>query len=700
MTLDLGLLKITIGVDNKEANKAFNETGDHVSKFAEGAKKVLGGMAKATTTALAAATAGVIALTKKSLESYAEYEQLVGGVDTLFKNSSIIVQKYADNAYKTAGLSANEYMETVTGFSASLLQGLKNNTVAASIYADMAITDMSDNANKMGSSMASIQNAYQGFAKQNYTMLDNLKLGYGGTADEMARLIKDSGVLGKEAKDLTAKNLNEKVSFDQIIKAIHIMQERMGIAGTTAKEASTTIQGSINSTKAAWQNLLVGIADDNANIDKLIDNLVNSIETAATNIIPRIEIILQGIGKLIEKLAPIIAEKLPEVISKVLPNILKAASSLVSSFTKGLKKALPTLAAMIPEVVLTIVDTIVANLPMLLEMGIQCILALIQGIAAALPDLIPTIVQAVLTMVQTILDNIPLIIDAAIQLILGFVDGILKAIPFIIEALPQIIDSLINGILGSIPQIIDAGIQLLTSLVENLPAIIQGIVKAIPKIITSVIDAICNNIPLIVQAGVDLFMALIENLPTIIIEIVKAIPQIIKGIVEALGKGIAKMAECGLNLIKGLWQGIKDAASWLWNKVKGWCDDLIGKIKNFFGIHSPSTLFADFGKYMVEGLGNGIEDNVDYALDAIDDMNGAIEESFNPSLNASANLSGGGYGNNSLSAISRTNTQVAPVKQSNSTITQNNYFTSKELTPYEQQVQLKRMNKNLAEVFA
>ncbi len=692
MTLDLGLLKITIGVDNKEANKAFNETGDHVSKFAEGAKKVLGGMAKATTTALAAATAGVIALTKKSLESYAEYEQLVGGVDTLFKNSSIIVQKYADNAYKTAGLSANEYMETVTGFSASLLQSLKGDTTKAAKYADMAITDMSDNANKMGSDMSSIQNAYQGFAKQNYTMLDNLKLGYGGTKEEMERLLAD-------AEKLTGKKFDLS-SYADIVEAIHAIQTEMDITGTTAKEASTTIQGSINSTKAAWQNLLVGIADDNANIDKLIDNLVNSIETAATNIIPRIEIILQGIGKLIEKLAPIIAEKLPEVISKILPNILKAASSLVSSFTKGLKKALPTLAAMIPEVVLTIVDTIIANLPMLLEMGIQCILALIQGIAAALPDLIPTIVQAVLTMVQTILDNIPLIIDAAIQLILGFVDGILKAIPFIIEALPQIIDSLINGILGSIPQIIDAGIQLLTSLVENLPAIIQGIVKAIPKIITSVIDAVCNNIPLIVQAGVDLFMALIENLPTIIIEIVKAIPQIIKGIVEALGKGIAKMAECGLNLIKGLWQGIKDAASWLWNKVKGWCDDLIGKIKNFFGIHSPSTLFADFGKYMVEGLGNGIEDNVDYALDAIDDMNGAIEESFNPSLNASANLSGGGYGNNSLSAISRTNTQVAPVKQSNSTITQNNYFTSKELTPYEQQVQLKRMNKNLAEVFA
>ena len=692
MTLDLGLLKITIGVDNKEANQAFNETGDRVSKFAEGAKEVLGGMAKVATTALATATAGVVSLTKQSLDSYAEYEQLVGGIDTLFKDSSQMLQSYASNAYETAGLSANEYMEIVTGFSASLLQSLNNDTNEAVTYANMAITDMSDNANKMGSDIASIQNAYQGFAKQNYTMLDNLKLGYGGTREEMERLLAD-------AEKLTGKKFDLS-SYADIVEAIHAIQTEMDITGTTAKEASMTIEGSINATKSAWQNLLVGIADDNADIDKLISNLVNSIETATTNIIPRIEKILQGIGTLIEKLAPIIAEKLPILISNILPSILNASSSLITSFVQGIQSALPQLTAMIPEIVLTIVNTIVANLPMLLEMGIQCILSLIQGIATALPDLIPTIVEAVLTMIQTLLDNIPLFIDAAIQLILGLVDGILQAIPFIIEALPEIIDSIINGILGAIPQIIDAGIQLLTSLVQNLPAIIKGIVEAIPEIITNIIDTVSDNIPLIVEAGVDLFMALIQNLPTIIIEIVKSIPDIIEAIVGAVGEGISQMVDCGTDLIEGLWQGIKDTAGWVWDKVRGWCNDLVGKIKEFFGIHSPSTLFSDFGKYMVEGLGNGIEDNVDYALDAIEDMNNAIEDSFNPSLNASANLSGGGYGNNSLKAISRNNTAKALTNQSNSTITQNNYFTSKELTPYEQLVQLKRMNKDLAGVFA
>ena len=692
MTLDLGLLKITIGVDNKEANQAFSETGDRVNKFAEGAKEVLGGMAKVATTALAAATAGVVALTKQSLDSYAEYEQLVGGIDTLFKDSSNIIQSYAANAYETAGLSANEYMEIVTGFSASLLQSLNNDTTAAATYANMAITDMSDNANKMGTNISSIQNAYQGFAKQNYTMLDNLKLGYGGTREEMERLLAD-------AEKLTGKKFDLS-SFADIVEAIHAIQTEMDITGTTAKEASMTIEGSINATKSAWQNLLVGIADDNANIDQLISNLVNSIETAATNIIPRIEKILQGIGTLIEKLAPIIAEKLPILISNILPSILNAASSLITSFVQGIQSALPQLAAMIPEIVLTIVNTIVANLPMLLEMGIQCILSLIQGIATALPDLIPTIVEAVLTMVQTFLDNIPLFIDTAIQLILGLVDGLLQAIPFIIEALPEIIDSIINGILGAIPQIIDAGVQLLTSLVQNLPTIIKGIVEAIPEIITNIIDAVSDNIPLIVEAGVDLFVALIQNLPTIIIEIVKAIPDIIEAIVGAVGEGISQMVDCGTDLIEGLWQGIKDTAGWIWDRVRGWCNDLVGKIKEFFGIHSPSTLFSDFGKYMVEGLGNGIEDNVDYALDAIEDMNNAIEDSFNPSLNASVNLSGGGYGNNSLKAISRSNTAKALTNQSNSTITQNNYFTSKELTPYEQLVQLKRMNKDLAGVFA
>ena len=234
-------------------------------------------MAKATTVALGAATAGVAALAKEAIDVYAEYEQLVGGVETLFGDSAGTVMGYAENAYKTAGMSANEYMNTVTSFSASLLQGLGGDTEEAAKVANRAITDMSDNANKMGTSMTLIQNAYQGFAKQNYTMLDNLKLGYGGTQAEMARLINDSGVLG-DSFTATANNINE-VSFDKIIEAIGVIQDRMGITGTTALEASTTIQGSIASMKAAWQNFLGGMADPTQDFDTLVANLVDSVVT-------------------------------------------------------------------------------------------------------------------------------------------------------------------------------------------------------------------------------------------------------------------------------------------------------------------------------------------------------------------------------------------------------------------------------------
>lgn len=271
--------------------KEAEESGKQAKGSADGGFTVMKGvLANLATSAITSAINGVkqlgsafVDVGKQAMNSYGEYEQLVGGVDTLFGKSSQKVQEYTNNAYKTAGMSANEYMETVTGFSASLLQGLGGDTEKASEVANVAVTDMSDNANKMGTSMESIQNAYQGFAKQNYTMLDNLKLGYGGTKEEMARLVKDSGILGDAGKDLTAKNLDQKVSYDQIIEAIHKVQTNMGITGTTAKEASATIQGSVGSMKSAWQNMLTGMADENANFGTLAQNFVDTLVDVVNN---------------------------------------------------------------------------------------------------------------------------------------------------------------------------------------------------------------------------------------------------------------------------------------------------------------------------------------------------------------------------------------------------------------------------------
>ena len=318
-----------------EASKGLDELGEEaedsgkqVEKSTEGFTVLKGVLANLATKVITSAINGVkklgksfVDLTKASVESYASYEQLVGGVETLFKESSKVVLKYSQDAYKTAGLSANEYMETVTSFSASLLQGLKNNTKKAADYANMAIIDMSDNANKMGTSMEMIQNAYQGFAKQNYTMLDNLKLGFGGTKSEMARLVKESGILGKAGKDLTAKNLDQKVSFDQIVLAIHKVQEKMGIAGTTSKEAASTIEGSTNSMKASWKNLLVAIADDNQDLNQAIKNFSNSVITASKNLIPRVKKAIEGIKKMIGSIVTDVFPKLKKEIPQLKPLI-------------------------------------------------------------------------------------------------------------------------------------------------------------------------------------------------------------------------------------------------------------------------------------------------------------------------------------------------------------------------------------------
>ena len=325
-----------IALDAGEYEKGLEDASGKTSSFADKLKTGLATSAKVVTAAIGAASTGIAALTKSSIDGYAEYEQLVGGVETLFKQSADVVQQYASNAYKTAGMSANEYMETVTSFSASLLQSLDGDTASAAEKANLAITDMSDNVNKMGTSMESIQNAYRGFAKQNFTMLDNLKLGYGGTKEEMGRLLEDAEKLA--GLDPFSLNIN---SFDDIVTAIHIVQTEMGITGTTAQEASTTISGSVDSAKAAWQNLVTGIADGNADVGELTENFVESVETAAGNILPVVDTV-------IENLLTVLEEKGPYIIN--------GGARLFGKIAAGAIKSIPTIISSIPDIIEAIVQ--------------------------------------------------------------------------------------------------------------------------------------------------------------------------------------------------------------------------------------------------------------------------------------------------------------------------------------------------------
>lgn len=325
----------------ESGQKMGNALAGGLKSAASSIGKAFTAAAKAAAVGFGAAAAAVAAVGKSALNAYADYEQLVGGVETLFGNASDKVLQNANRAFQTAGLSANEYMETVTSFSASLLQSVGKDTKKAAEYADQALVDMSDNANKMGSNMRDIQNAYQGFAKQNYTMLDNLKLGYGGTKEEMERLIADANKVKQANGEMADLSID---SFADITEAIHIVQTEMGITGTTAKEASTTIQGSVGMMKASWKNLLVGVADDTQDFGGLMDNFVDSVGIAAKNILPRVETILGGIGsRLVEGLAPVVAQAVPQLVTTILPSMASAAASLLKAFAGSLVELAPAL---------------------------------------------------------------------------------------------------------------------------------------------------------------------------------------------------------------------------------------------------------------------------------------------------------------------------------------------------------------------
>ena len=339
-----------------EAENAGKSAGSKLSS-------ALGTALKAGAAGIAAASAALVKVGKDAVAAYADYEQLVGGVETLFKDSADQVQNYAARAFETAGLSANQYMETVTGFSASLLQSLGGDTEAAAKIGDMAITDMADNANKMGSSMESIQNAYQGFAKQNYTMLDNLKLGYGGTKEEMARLLADATALSGVEYDIK--------SLSDVYEAIHVIQGELGITGTTAKEAGETISGSLSAMKAAWSNLLVGVADDNADITALVDNFVDSAVTAGENIIPRTEAILGGLGDMLTTAADRLVPIIVETIINNLPAIIEGGVNLVVTLAAAMISAIPQLVKATPEIIKAIINGFVAAWPELKQAGVD-----------------------------------------------------------------------------------------------------------------------------------------------------------------------------------------------------------------------------------------------------------------------------------------------------------------------------------------
>lgn len=652
----------------------------------------LGGLAKtgavAITGLVTAASAAVTGLTALSIKQFAEYEQLVGGVETLFKDSAMIVQRYAANAFRSAGLSANEYMETVTSFSASLLQGLGGDTEKAAQIGNQAVVDMSDNANKMGTSIDRIQDAYQGFAKANYTMLDNLKLGYGGTKTEMQRLLADAEKLTGIKYDIN--------NFADIIEGIHVIQTEIGITGTTALEAEETISGSANAMKAAWSNMLTGFSKDTVNFDDLINDLVDTVGTFAGNILPRVKIALEGIGEvlpiLVEEFAALGMDLLPGLLETggqvvhslingiiaALPQLITSGISMIKSLTDGIKTSLPTIMASALEILNALVEGIVEILPMLLEVGLQALITLGQGIAVALPTLIPTIVNLVISLCDMIIENLPLILDVAIDIILALVQGLINALPTLIAEVPRIINSFASAIYDALPQILMMGIQIIWELIKGLIGAIPDLIANLPQIIMAIINAftlinwwqIGTNLVASIGSGIKSMVSNIgtiakfmaENVTTTIKDLFKSGLNIGSYLIQWLKTGISNgasnllqaaknvaisalnalksifswdsAASIGSNLIRGLWSGISNMAGWIMDLIGGFASNIIGGIKDFFGIHSPSRIMRDLiGTNIVKGIGVGIDvetPNLEKDIDAnmsdlVAKMKGAVD---------------------------------------------------------------------------
>lgn len=616
---DVGVVKYKVELDDSDVGKQASQTESTLmSKFGGAAKKVGAAALSASAAVATAATAAVVDLTKQAVSAYADFEQLTGGVETLFGDAANFVELRAANAFSSAGLSANEYMETVTSFSASLIQSLGGDTEKAARLADQAIVDMSDNANKMGSSMESIQNAYQGFAKQNYTMLDNLKLGYGGTKEEMARLLEDAEKLSGVKYDLS--------SYADIVEAIHVVQENMGIAGTTAKEASETISGSLGMVSAAWKNVVTDIASGNGDmLSDSINDLVYSVETAAGNLLPVIEDALNGVAQLVSHLVPEIAEILPKMITDALPSLLDAGATAIESLAQGILDAIPALMPTVMDVIGRLGEMIIEMAPDIVRCGISLIGELATGLGEALPDLIPAAIDAILEIVDALTDpsNISLLIDAAISLVMGLAEGLIEAIPVLIERLPVIIENIVTGLIQNIPKLIAGAIKLVAMLVTHLPEIIMGLIKAIPQIIVAILDA---------------FGPIVEGLGELFSKAWEGIKEVFSNVGGWFSEKFGKAKE----MASEAWSGIKDnmAKSWeqtkenfaevggwfkdrftesrdnavnAWSNIKEKMGEIWERIKSAFNFKEA----LNWGKDMLQNFINGIKSKINAVKDAV-----------------------------------------------------------------------------------
>lgn len=555
------------------------------SAFSAGLKAV-GGVAIA---AVGAASAGVAALTTQATNAYADYEQLAGGVETLFGDSAEIVMRNASAAFDSAGMSMNDYMETSIQSAAALINSLEGDQARAADLMDMSITDMADNVNKMGTTMEAVQNAYRGFSRGNFTMLDNLALGFAGTKEGMQELLDKAQEISGIEYDID--------SYSDIVEAIHVVQEEMGITGTTAEEAAGTVSGSMASVRSAFQNLVSGLANPDADLGKLINDVVSTGTQALNNIAPVIMNALQGIASAIPQIVPIITAQLPQIIQTLLPPLLEAITTLVTALVAALPDMLGILIEVLPSLFNVVIETIISMLPLIIDLGLQLILALVNGIIDALPELIPAVVDVIFTIVDKLTepDMLVQLIDAALQLIIALAEGLIEALPKLIEKAPEIVKNLLEAVIKAAPMILEAGAELLFKLIEGILMVIGQLVTTGAELVESVKDGFWEKVESAKDWGKDLIQNFIDG-------------------------------------IKAKWENLKSTVT-----------DLASTIKSLLGFSEPEegplSNFHTFAPDMMTLFAQGIRDNLGLIQSAMGDVTGTIATDFSTAQIATNNYS-------------------------------------------------------------
>lgn len=655
-------LMATLGLDKSKYEQGLQDAESDVQKSGSRIGNALKTMSKIGVAAIGASATAVGVLTKQSVEAYANFQQLEGGVQKLFGDSADAVMKYAQNAYATAGMSANQYMEQATSFSAALINSLDGDTAKAAEMTDVAMRAISDNFNTFGGDISSVQNAFQGFAKQNFSMLDNLKLGYGGTKTEMERLISDANEYAEsigQAGDLSID------SFADIVQAIELVQEKQGIAGTTAKEAATTIEGSFLMTKAAWENLVTGLANGNADVSELMQQFIGSVKTTAGNVMPVVQQALSGIGQAVTELAPEIINAIPKLVEEVVPSLMSSAVSLVTVLGQSLLTASSSL----------------------FNIGIDLIKQVSDGLVQGVPNMLKNVLPVITNLTGTLRSNAGTLIDTGIELITNLAQGLIDGIPTLAENIPEIIANIVGIITDNAPKLISAGVELIANLVsgiwENREAIIDGFADLFGTVadsITSydwaglgrtVITHIGNGIKAVgasiislvrntaqnawnsfkniswVQAGISAVTSIANGIRNLI----STIPNTLRSIGTTAFSSFRSISwvSLGSNIISGIVSGLRASASAVTNFLVSLAKGALNTVKKFLGIGSPSKVFRDeVGKWIPEGIALGISLNEESVKKAMKSVSDLTMDSYNPDLMATPSTGSNIYGGNNI----------------------------------------------------